>query len=183
MKKYIILLILICGLSPIIAQDVVVMTLSDDGQFLAQNNKRTEKTNTVTSSSRKITFESLSDIKGVEVVYISKAMMGMMPNMKMPGIDMKSTTNKLESLQILTAEASATVRALRQDVSDLIKAGAYETLMLTKDGESKTAFYSKKAAVKKNSEIVMVIEDDGEITVMRFVGDLDIKDLKNVKGK
>lgn len=124
-------------------------------------------------------FNQLSKIKGIEVVYISKAMLGMMPNMDMPGVDIGNIAGKLESLEIYTAEDDATKRLI--GVTDkLIESGNYETLMLIKDSDSRTAFYMKKGASNKGSEMLMITEDDTDATIIRFLGNFTIQDIKNI---
>lgn len=124
-------------------------------------------------------FNQLSKIKGVDVVYISKAMLGMMPNMDMPGVDIGNIAGKLESLEIYTAENEATKRLI--GISDkLIDSGNYETLMLVKDSDSRTGFYMKKGTSGKGSEMLMITEDDTDATIIRFLGNFTIQDIKNI---
>lgn len=124
-------------------------------------------------------FNQLSKIKGIEVVYISSTMLGMMPNMNMPGVDIGNIAGKLESLEIYTAEDDATKNLI--SVSDkLIHSGAYETLMLVKDSESRTGFYMKKGSSNKGSEMLMITEDDTDATLIRFLGNFTMQDIKNV---
>ena len=80
-------------------------------------------------SSKGDTFENLSNIKGVEVVYITKALLGMMPDMDMPGVNVGKVAGKLESLQIYSAEDRSPAIILKQTISRLVKSGNYETLM------------------------------------------------------
>lgn len=124
-------------------------------------------------------FNQLSKVKGIEVVYISSTMLGMMPNMNMPGVDIGNMAGKLESLEIYTAEDDATKNLI--SVSDkLIHSGAYETLMLVKDSESRTGFYMKKGTSNKGSEMLMITEDDTDATLIRFLGNFTMQDIKNV---
>ncbi len=45
-------------------------------------------------------FDRLSNKKEISTVYISKSLLGMMPNMDMGGADIKGLANKLEQLEI-----------------------------------------------------------------------------------
>lgn len=133
---------------------------------------------TETSQSSDI-FNQLSKVKGVDVVYISKAMLGMMPNMDMPGVDIGNIAGKLESLEIYTSKGEATNRLIA--ISDkLIDSGNYETLMLVKDSDSGTGFYMKKGTSNKASEMLMITKDDTDATIIRFLGNFTIQDIKNI---
>ncbi|MDL2215208.1 DUF4252 domain-containing protein [Dysgonomonas sp. OttesenSCG-928-M03] len=124
-------------------------------------------------------FERLADIKGVEVVYISKSLLGMMPNMNMPGINIGNVAGKLEGLQIFSAEQKNAVKSLKSESSRLVKGGKYETAMFVKDDDSKTVFYIKKIS-NKQSEMLMVTEGSNEITVIRFLGNFTMQDIQDL---
>jgi len=131
-------------------------------------------------------FEKLADIKGVEVIYISKSLLGMMPNMNMPGVDIGNVAGKLQGLQIYSAEQKNAVKALKNESDKLLKNGKYETVMFVKDDDSKTVFYLKKIS-NKQSEMLMVTEEPKEIKVIRFLGNFSMQDIqeltKNHNGK
>ncbi len=124
-------------------------------------------------------FERLADIKGVEVVYISKSLLGMMPNMNMPGINIGNVAAKLEGLQIFSAEQKNAVKSLKSESDRLVKNGKYETAMFVKDDDSKTVFYIKKIS-NKQSEMLMVTEEPSEITVIRFLGNFTMQDIQDL---
>ncbi len=125
-------------------------------------------------------FKQLSNTKGIQVVYISKTMLGMMPNMDMPGVDIGNIAGKLESLEIYSAEEATASRRLIYVSEDLLKGGNYETLMLIKDNDSRTAFYVKKNKSNQGSEMLMVTEDGSDATIIRFLGSFTVQDIKNI---
>lgn len=125
-------------------------------------------------------FSSLSNIKGVDVVYISKTMLGMMPNMNMPGVDIGNMARKLESIEIYSAEGESTSKRLIHASEALLRSGNYETLMLTKDDGSKTAFYIKKSKSNQGSEMLMITEEGNDATIIRFSGNFTVQDIKNL---
>lgn len=127
-------------------------------------------------------FENISDIKGVEVVYITKALLGMMPNMDMPGVNIGKIAGKLESLQIYSTEQKNPALMLKQAMNKVVRIGNYETLMLVKDNEddSKTALYMKTQGKDKPMELLMVIEEGSEINIIRMLGNFSLQDIKNL---
>lgn len=125
-------------------------------------------------------FDKLSDIKGVEVVYISKSLLGMMPQMNLSGVDIGSVAAKLDELQIFSAEGNNNaVKTLKSEANKLVKKGKYETIMFVKDDDSKTVFYLKKID-KNKSEMLMVTEEKKEVKVIRFIGGFSMKELQNI---
>lgn len=129
-------------------------------------------------------FNKLSDIKGVEVVYISKSLLGMAANMDIPGMDVnginiKNIMSKLESLQIFSSEQSGAVKKLKSESEKLVKNGKYETLMFVKDEESKTVFYMNKINNQK-AEMLMISEEPNEISIIRFTGSFTVRDLQEL---
>lgn len=158
--------------------DLSIISENSNGLLAFQQTKSREKT--ASESGSKDIFDHLSDINGVEVVYISKAMLSMMPNMKMPGVNIGNTASKLESLQILSTETKSAATNLRREIDKHIKNGEYETLMYVKDQGSKTEFYTKKTQDKKNSEMIMITQDNDEITIIRFLGNFNIKDIQSI---
>ena len=125
-------------------------------------------------------FKQLSNTKGIEVVYISKTMLGMMPKMDMPGVDIGNIAGKLESLEIYSAEEASASRRLIYVSEDLLKSGNYETLMLLKDSDSRTAFYVRKNKSNTGSEMLMVTEDGSDASIIRFLGNFTVQDIKNI---
>jgi len=124
-------------------------------------------------------FDKLADIKGVEVVYISKSLLGMMPKMNMSGVNIGSVASKLTGLQIFTAEKGGAFKTLKSESGKLVKKGKYETVMFVKDDDSKTVFYLRKLD-DKESELLMITEEPSEISVIRLMGSFTIKDIQGL---
>lgn len=137
-------------------------------------------TNESKQSNKASNFEDISNITGVEVVYITKALLGMMPNMDMPGVNIGKVAGKLESLQIYSTEEKGPAILLKRTINKLIQLGSYETLMLVKDSDSKTAFYLKSEGKDKKSELLMVTEDGSDVSVIRMLGNFTIQDIQNL---
>lgn len=148
--------------------------------YSSESQKRDSKSKALSS---KEIFERLANTKGIEAVFISKAMLGMMPNMNMPGVEINNIAGKLESLQILSAENSPASKILKMEVDRLVQNKEYETLMYVKDDESRTGFFVKKVKEGDNSEMLMVTEDGGEVTLIRFFGNFKLKDIQDIAKK
>ena len=122
-------------------------------------------------------FEKYADMKHVSYVYISKYMLGMAGKSaapSVPGVDMKSMASKLTGIQIISSEAKSVCTKLKNDVKDMLAQDKYEVLMQVKEDGSKVDIYYRVG--KQQSVVVMVVDDDGDATVMVFSGTFTMDD-------
>lgn len=123
-------------------------------------------------------FEKYADMKHVSYVYISKYMLGMAGKSaapSVPGVDMKSMASKLTGIQIISSEAKSVCAKLKNDVKDMLAQDKYEVLMQVKEDGSKVDIYYRVG--KQQSVVVMVVDDDGDATVMVFSGTFTMDDV------
>lgn len=126
--------------------------------------------------------KKFGNIKGVTSVYVSKALLGMMPDMKSNGMNFAAVASKLDNIQILNTETKAAANALKDGCRQLIAKGKYESLMNVSDGGEHTGIYMKEYARGKR-QYVMLNTDKDETSVIVLTGDLTLQDIKNVIGK
>lgn len=126
-------------------------------------------------------FDKFADMDGVTSVYISKSMLQMMPNVKANKMDLGNVMSKLESVQILTSEKAAIAKRMR-DETDLFSGNkSYEQLMRIKDGDTRTTFYIQKNG-EKIKELIMLVDEKSEFTIIQIVGDLTLNEIKSLTG-
>jgi hypothetical protein len=144
-------------------------------------------TSVLTMKAQDEAFEKLADTKGVEVVYISKSMFNMISDMQMDvnGLNVGKMAGKLNSITILSSETNDAVKIIQSEMKKILKSGRYEQMMYTKDDDSKTVFYTKKYGGKKEdaSELLMVSDEESEISVIRIVGNITSKDIQAITKK
>ncbi len=121
-------------------------------------------------------------IKGVTSVYVSKALLSMMPDMKSNGMNFAAVASKLDNIQILNTETKAAANALNKGCRQIIVKEKYENLMNVSDGGEHTGIYMKEYARGKKQYIMLNIDED-ETSVIVLTGDLTLQDIKNVIGK
>ena len=131
----------------------------------------------LTANAQVKAFEKYADMKNVSYVYISKYMLGMAGKStpSVPGVDMKSLVSKLTGLQIISSEEKTARAKLKADVKDLLARDNYEVLMQIRDDGSKVDIYH--CIGKQQSVVVMLVDDDGEATVMVFSGHFTMDDV------
>lgn len=128
-------------------------------------------------------FERLSKQKGITTVFISKSLLGMMPNMTTGGVNVKGLAGKLEQLEIYTSEGNKNASKLMKDeITALIKNKKYETLMTVKEGDENVNFYAYKEK-DKFKDLIMFIEEEGESSIIRIIGNFTAEDIKGVMGQ
>ena len=123
-------------------------------------------------------FEKYSDTKNVTYVYISKFMLGMAGKLATPsvaGVNTKSIMNKLSGIQIITSEDKTAAARLKSDTQDIVKRGKYERLMQVDEEGEKVRIYHCED--KKQSAVVMQVEEKDELTVIVFSGKFTLDDV------
>lgn len=129
-------------------------------------------------------FEKYSDVKDVQYVFISKAMLQMAGNMaapKVPGLNMKGTSNKLTAMQIITSEKAETSAKLKSDAIRIAKEDKYDILMQVDDESDKVRIYFHEG--KNQSALLMLIEEEEGVTVIVFSGNFKQKDIEALANK
>ena len=123
-------------------------------------------------------FEKYSDTKNVTYVYISKFMLGMAGKLATPsvaGVNTKSIMNKLNGIQIITSEDKAAASRLKSDTQAIVRQGKYELLMQVDEDGEKVRIYHCEG--KKQSAVVMQVEEENELTVIVFSGKFTLDDV------
>ncbi len=60
-------------------------------------------------------FDKFADMDGVTSVYISKAMLSLMPDMKTEGVNIGEVASKLDNIQILSCEKPDIIAKLKKE--------------------------------------------------------------------
>ena len=123
-------------------------------------------------------FEKYADMKNVSYVYISKFMLNMAGKNaapSVPGIDTKTLAGKLTGIQIITSEHKDTQKKLKSDVKSIMEKDKYELMMQMNEEDSKVNIFHH--IDKKQSAVIMQVEDDDEMTVIVFSGNFTLDDV------
>ena len=76
--------------------------------------------------------------------------------------------NKLHGIQIITSEEKGAAARLKADTQAIIKNGKYDLLMQVDEDDEKVRIYHREG--KQQSVVVMLSDDDGEVSVIVFSG-------------
>ena len=121
-------------------------------------------------------FEKCEKIKGVTTVYVSKAMLQMAGDANVTDdMNLSAVIKKLNSLEVINAESSASVVELNKLIKELNLNGknGYEIMMSVNDDEQNVKIYMKKMANNTN-EYVILVEESDEVLVVLMNGTLTL---------
>lgn len=124
-------------------------------------------------------FDKFADMDGVTSVYISKAMLGMMPNMKAEGINIGEVAGKLDYIQILTCEKAALIPKIKKEVEYIHPRNGYEELMRVNNEGDRTTIYLKKDKSGKK-EFVLLNDEKNEFTIVVITGNLTLQEIQGI---
>lgn len=125
-------------------------------------------------------LDKLSDMDGVTAVYISKNMFGTIGSMDMGGLDISKVSDKIEAMQVLTANEPKALRTMKAEAEKMVKGKDYEVMMKVKDSDSKVVFYTKKQNDKIKELLMIVDEIPKEFTIIQLKGTLSLKEIQDI---
>ena len=126
-------------------------------------------------------FDKYAEMEGVTSVYISKSMLGLMPNADstVNGIHIGNIASRLDNIQILSCEEANVASKLRKETAHINPKNGYEELMRVREDGEKTTIYFKDQKGKKK-EFVLLVDEKDEFTIISIVGDLTLKEIQGM---
>ena len=120
-------------------------------------------------------FDKFADMDGVTSVYISKAMLSLMPDMKTEGVNIGEVASKLDNIQILSCEKPDIIAKLKKETAFISPKNGYEELMRINDEGEKTIIYLKRNK-NKEKEFVLMSQEKNEFTIIAITGNLTLQE-------
>lgn len=123
-------------------------------------------------------FEKYADMKDVTYVFISKYMLGLASKNATPSIpkvDINTLKNKLTGIQIIHSEKKGMRKKLKSDVQEILDRDKYEVLMQVKEDNNNVNIFH--CVNKRQSAVVMLVEEDSGITAIVFSGKFNMDDV------
>lgn len=133
-------------------------------------------------------FKKYDNVKGVSTVYISKALLSMIPDMNIGNKDISKIAGKLDCVQILSCERPSLVSDIKSEAisyfnSSHFKSGGYTTLMkLTDDDGGQTIIYGRSVDKGKSEFILFSCRED-EVGIINVTGTITLNDIKQITNK
>ena len=126
-------------------------------------------------------FDKYEDTNGVTTVFISKTMLGMIPNVKAGNHDISKIAGKLDQLRILTCEKASLIPHILDDAKKTYKSEGYEAIMRMNDDGGKMTIYQRSLKGGKN-EFVLLQEDGSNLNIINVKGAITLKDIQMITG-
>lgn len=126
-------------------------------------------------------FDKYEDAERVTSVYVSKAMLRMMPDIKTGDMDMSGLAGKLDCIRVLTSDNGDMARKLKADADKVVASGGYEVLVKVSEGKEKTNIYMKSD--KDVNEYFILNEEPGDFNAILIVGKLTPEDVQKMVNK
>ena len=130
-----------------------------------------------TTMAQKALFDKYESSKGVETVFISKAMLSFAGSIGGIDKDIARVANKLDEVRILSCEKPAKARTIVSEARAIYSKGYTELMRLNDDGEKVTIY--QKPVGKKHEYVLLSVERD-EVDIINLVGTLTLEDLKRI---
>lgn len=126
-------------------------------------------------------FDKYEDTNGVTTIFISKTMLGMIPNVKAGNHDISKIAGKLDQLRILTCEKATLIPRILDDAKKTYKSEGYEAIMRMNDEGEKMTIYQRSLKGGKN-EFVLLQEDGSNLNIINVKGAITLKDIQMITG-
>lgn len=127
-------------------------------------------------------FDKFADMDGVTSVYISKAMLSMIPDMQTEGVNISGVASKLDNIQILSCEKPAVIAKLKKETEFINPKNGYEELIRINDEGEKTTIYLKQDKNGKK-EFVLLNNEKEEFTIIVITGNLTLQEIQGIINK
>lgn len=127
-------------------------------------------------------FDKLANNDNVTVVYISKALLDMMPNLEATAgnTDLKKLANKLEQIEIYTCDDdSKTIKLMQTEMKALLQDKSYASLMSIKEKDQFVNFFGHKQN-DRYKDLIMTVDEGKSVTIIRIKGNFTSDDVKDV---
>ncbi len=133
---------------------------------------------TVSAQSRNL--ERLAGEEGISYVYVSKAMLGLISgsNASVNGLNVSGLTEKLNALQVVSADRPDAVRRLRAEADAFPKANM-EVLMQVIDEGSRTEYFTLKQG-ERITDLLMLYDSGDSYTLLLIQGNFTSRDIQEI---
>ena len=96
----------------------------------------------------------------------------------MDGIKLDNIINKLDRIEVITTEKKSAVKKLRKLIQPIFNDNDYEVLIDLKE-DKEHSMIAIKERLDGNNEIVIISDEDKEITAVVFIGNITFEDLRS----
>lgn len=121
-------------------------------------------------------YDKYSDKEGITIVYMTKAMISLIPNIQ--GVDIKSISN-LNEVFIFSSKNRSVFEQLQAEEKALLVDSEYVEMMKVKDDDDRVNFYIKETS-EGITELLICVESESEFTIIQLVGMINLEDISDL---
>lgn len=139
----------------------------------------------ISAHAQEAILEEISEMKNVEVVYISKAMLKSMRahGMNVGGMNISTLANELSSLNIMTVEDERAVSKVRNKLKTVGKDYNMEVVVKIKDSEGSTEMYATRDSKNYYAQLLTIVDEGDEMTIIYMTGTIGMGSLNELTKK
>ncbi len=136
-------------------------------------------------------YEKYAGEDGFTSVNVSRELFQMIMKIEVEGEDtkdvkeMQNMMKQLDGLKVITFEDKenpAKAKAMYKEFSALFPSSSFAELMVVKEKGNNIRFLTKQDDKGKILELVMLAEEEGEVTVLSLVGRIDMSTVSKLSG-
>ena len=124
-------------------------------------------------------FDKVADMEGVTSVYISKAMLRLIPDVQAEGVDIGEVASKLDCIRIVSCEKPELIAKLKKETSFITSKNGYEELMDINEEGEKTTIYLKQNKNGTN-EFILVNRQKEDFNLIFIIGKLTLQEVQGI---
>ena len=124
-------------------------------------------------------FKKYARTRGVETVYISKAMLRHLPSIDVGIDDIGAIASKLDYLQVLSCESPSIARTIAAEAQAIYKRERFELVMEAHDDGEAVRIYMKRID-KVRSQFVLLEQEEDEVSIIDIAGRVSLGDIQRI---
>jgi hypothetical protein len=134
------------------------------------------------ASAQNRNLERLAGEEGISYVYVSKAMLGLIAgqgsNANVNGVDVSGLADKLNSLQVVSADKPEAIRRVR-NAAEVMPKAHMEVLMQVVESGSRTEFFTLKQG-ELITDLLMLSDSGDSYTLLLIQGRFTSRDIQGI---
>lgn len=132
-------------------------------------------------------FDKFENVEGIETVVINKKMFEMIGNVETSAGGEKAqklidAAKGLEYVKVFTTTDKKHRKEMAKTVESYLKQNPLEELMSIKDEKSRVKIYVNKGDSSLIKECLIFVDDNKEMVLLSLTGNIDLKELGDLKG-
>lgn len=123
-------------------------------------------------------FKKYSDVKDVQTVYISKALLSMAGKQQIGGVKIGGKGSDIDRVRVISCERKALANKILNEALSVMRRDKYELMLETKDDDERSYIYLKHHG--KKNEFVVINAERSSVYIANILGTLTLDDINAI---